>query len=493
MTSTADEALVDQMADFYADPLGFVMCAYPWGEQGGPLERQTGPFPWQVKFLTELGEAIRSRKFNGVDPVKAIRMARSSGHGIGKSTLVAWLVDWAMSTRKNCRISVTANTVNQLETKTWAAIQYWTKMCITSHWFEVTARRIRHKNFPESWLAVALTCDKDNSEAFAGQHSANSSSIYIFDEASAVPDEIWEVADGGLVKGEPMFFAFGNPTRNSGRFFRVNFGSEQRRWNYGSIDAREAGSAVSEEIQSWLEDYGEDSDYFRVRVRGLPPRASDLQYIGVDLVQQARQRMHVAMADEPLVAGYDAANGGLAMHVIAFRRGLDAKNVPPPIRLPGDTPRDVVVGRIAEIMAQRDPKGRVAALFGDQAFGAVILSRVQQLGYTNVFEVNFGGEAPDKRHCGNMRAFMWHSMKEWLHLGAIPDEDALELDLTGPGFHIRPNGQLILESKQDMAKRGVKSPDWGDALALTFARKVSPAAAKPAYTGPRPVVGARWG
>lgn len=472
----AEVALIDQMADFYADPLGFVMFAYPWGEEGGPLAGQDGPYPWQVQWLKDLGEHVKARRFNGTDPVNAIRMCASTGHGVGKSTLCAWLTNWIMSTRKNAKGTVTANTFVQLQTKTWATIQTWTKICITAHWWNVTGDRISHRSFPSSWFCSAQTCKEENSEAFAGQHAADSTSFYIKDEASAIPDRINEVSEGGMIKGEPMKFAFGNPTRNSGWFYRANFGSDMERWDHRSIDVRDAGTGNAEQVQAWLEEYGEDSDFFRVRVRGLPPRASDLQYISASLVQEARERDHKSLEDEPLIAGYDAANGGLAMHVIAFRRGLDAKNVPPTIRLPGDTPRDVVVGKIAEVMADRRPDRRVAALFGDQAFGAVVLARVQHLGYSNVFEVNFGGEAPDKRHCGNMRAFMWRSQKEWLHLGSIPDEDALENDLTGPGFHIRPNGQLILESKADMAKRGVKSPDWGDALALTFARKVAPPA-----------------
>lgn len=465
---TLEEQLQTDVAATYANPLAFVMMAFPWAEGEGPYE-------WQIKILQDIGADVKARRFNGTDPVTPIRFSVSSGHGIGKSTLVAWLVCWLMSTRKDCRITVTANTANQLETKTWAAIQVWMNKCITAHWFEVTQTLIRSKFFPSSWLAIAQTCREENSEAFAGQHSAGSSSVFIFDEASAVPDKIKEVAEGGLVKGEAHIYAFGNPTRNSGWFFRANFGSEMRRWNHRSIDARQAGSAVSAEIQTWLEEYGEDSDFFRVRVRGLPPRASELQFISQTLVQAARERDHTALDDDPLVAGLDAANGGAAHFVIAFRRGLDGKNVPKPIRLPGDTPRDVVVAKVADVLANRDPKSRVAAMFVDQAFGAVIVARVQGLGYKNCFEVNFGeAVSPDRQRCGNMRAYMWREMKEWLNLGSIPDEEALELDLTAPGFHIRPNGQLILESKQDMAKRGVKSPDWGDALALTFARRVAP-------------------
>jgi hypothetical protein len=96
------------------------------------------------------------------------------------------------------------------------------------------------------------------------------------------------------------------------------------------------------------------------------------------------------------------------------------------------------------------------------------------LGFANVTEVNFGAASPD-RHQANMRSYMWNLTKEWLPHGAIPaDHEKLGLDLGSPGAHIRSNGQLVLESKESMQKRGLASPDDGDALALTFAQPVEP-------------------
>jgi|SRR6185369_30960 len=104
------------------DPLRFVLFAFPWGELGGPLENYSGPDVWQAEFLAELGHEVRKRQFQGVRAVQAIRMAIASGHGIGKSTLVAWVVLWIMSTRPGARGTITANTGLQLTTKTWPQI-----------------------------------------------------------------------------------------------------------------------------------------------------------------------------------------------------------------------------------------------------------------------------------------------------------------------------------------------------------------------------------
>ena len=118
---SADEQLADYMAEFYADPLGFVIAAYPWGEDG-PLQDQEGPDQWQRELLESIGRQVRERRFDGKHPVAPIRAAVSSGHGIGKSTIAGWLVDWLMSTRPHCRGTITANTFQQLSTKTWASI-----------------------------------------------------------------------------------------------------------------------------------------------------------------------------------------------------------------------------------------------------------------------------------------------------------------------------------------------------------------------------------
>ena len=475
---TIELTLADEIAQFYEDPLGFVKFAYPWGEPGH-LAGEHGPDSWQTAFLEDLGREVSERGFNGRAAVDAVRMAAASGHGIGKSTLVAWLVDWIMSTRPFSQGTVTANTFIQLQTKTWAAIQHWTNLCITSHWFRITGNRMYHRNFPAKWFCSAQTCREENSEAFAGQHAATSTSFYIFDEASAVPDGIFDVAEGGLTDGEPMMFLFGNPTRNSGRFHKIVFGSSRPRWNHRSIDSRTSDRTNKQQIAKWVYDYGEESDFVRVRVRGIPPNASELQYIDLGRVHGAQTRERETLKDEPLVAGCDVSAGGAAWNVVRFRRGLNARpgpDVPEPIRLAGEVgTREVMIAKLAQVMSSRDPATRVAMLFVDSAFGAPIVERLKVLGFDNVAEVNFGETRTPDNHFANMRSYMWAQMKEWLATGAIDRADEnLEVDLTSPGYHLNRSEQLLLESKQQMQARGVEPVDDGDALALTFAQPVAP-------------------
>ena len=468
-----DLELAEFVSQYYADPYGFVMSCYPWGEPG-PLRDYAGPDLWQREFLEQLGSEVAQRGFNGFDPVPPIRMAVSSGHGVGKSTVCGWILNWILSTRPNSIGTVSANTFTQLSSKTWAAVQKWTALCITARWFHVSNDRIYHVAHPATWFATAQTCKEENSEAFAGQHAANSSSFYLFDEASSIPAKIWEVSAGGLTDGEPMHFAFGNPTRRDGAFHAACFGIDRQRWISRSVDSRDASFTNKELIREWQEQYGEDSDFFRVRVRGLPPRTGDLQFIDADRVFQAQNRALAGFRDDPLILGMDVARGGQDWTVIRFRKGLDARSIQP-VRLTGEESKDSM--RLATVLTNlldREFSGqKVHTAFIDSALGGPLVDRCHQLGFRNVIEIGFGAKSPDL-HFANMRSFMWDKLRSWLEHGSIDKDQRLEIDLTSPGYYHDKQDRVVLEAKESMAKRGLASPDDADALALTFAQPVRP-------------------
>lgn len=494
MTASASDyetLLHEEVAQYYADPLGFVLSMYPWGEPGR-LEHETGPDAWQTAFLTRLGEEVRARAFDGTNAVPPIRFAVSSGHGIGKSVMVAWLINWIMSTRPYCQGTVTATTVDQIYAKTWATLAQWTKLCRTGHWFDVNQARMFRLGYKDEWKCSPQSSNEDNSESFAGQHAKTSTSFYIFDEASGIANKIWEVAEGGLTDGESMIFAFGNPTKNHGKFHEAAFGLMRHRWHPVVIDSRESRFTNQQQIAEWIQDYGEDSDFVRVRVRGLPPAASDLQFIDSATVAEAQRRPALALSDDPLVCGLDLARGGADECVLRFRRGHDARSIPP-IRIPGEQVRDSMklATMAADVLGRTYPGGhKVRAMFVDASGGlGAIADRLRQLGHKNVIDVQFGAESPDPQYA-NFRAFMWGRMRDSLrsHL-AIDSTPALETDLTAPGYGHDKRDRLLLESKEQMKKRGVDSPDDGDALALTFAQVVRPAAPEPEPYRPA----TRWG
>jgi hypothetical protein len=484
-TETYDEQLADACAEYYADPLGFVLAMYPWQEPGTFLEHHAGPDVWQEDFLIRLGNHVKERGFDGTAAVDPIKMAVSKGHGVGGSALAAWVVDWIMSTRPHCQGTVTANTTTQLQTKTWAAVQRWTKACKTGHWFVCNNDRMYRIGFRESWFCSPQTCDEKNSEAFAGQHAADSTSFYINDEDSNVPDVVHEVEEGGMTDGEPMQFLFGNPTRSQGKFYEAVFGKMRHRYDAIVVDSRTARFANHKLHDQWIKDYGEDSDFVRVRVLGLPPSASDLQYIGSDLVRAAGKRDVTLFGDEALIVGVDIARGGDDNAVIWFRKGTDARTIPP-IIIPGEQVRDSMrlVTVCADVLETYRPQMMIVDATG---IGGPVGDRLRQMDYDNVFDCQFGGESPDPQ-CANMRAYIWKKTREWLKIGCIPggmDPVAvrLETDLTGPGYYHDKRDKIVLESKEDMKDRGMDSPDYADALAVTFAYSVPPKASRK----PKPV------
>jgi len=467
------EALSAEMSECADDPERFVDIAYPWREPG-ELVNEDGPDANQREFLCSLGEEVRRREFDGITPVMPVLMAERSGHGTGKTAMGAWLADWILSTRPNSCGTVTAGTYQQLESRTWAAIKRWTKMCITAPWFDIRASGIYEKGSPEDWKLVLQTCKAENAHAFAGQHARTSTSWYLFDEASEIPDEIWDEASGGLTDGEPMMFAWGQMVRNSGRFYQVCFGSEAHKWNTRGVDSRTSKFTNKKLIDEWIRDYGIDSDYVRVRVLGLPPTADELQYIDRQRVLEAQAREVQILPDEPLIVGLDVSGGGAAWNVFYPRRGMDARSIPR-IRISGQAGRDrsVLIAKASEILRDGLHGNKVAAMFVDTAFGAPIVERLHTLGFHNAIEVNFGGGSPDSTKL-NMRAYMWASMKDWLPRGAIATDEDLSLQLSRPGYHLNTSNKLVIEPKEHMIARGEASPDDADALCLTFAQRVAP-------------------
>ena len=299
---SADAEIARQLALCYDDPLRFVLWAFPWGEL--PETRlvklpepwksyfpkcEYGPDAWACQFLDDIGRYVQERGFDGRHAVDPIKMAVASGHGIGKSAITAWIVCWIMSTRPHAKGVVTANTAGQLETKTWAEIKKWLNRSVVKDMFEVKATSIEAKESPESWRVDAITCREENAESFAGQHAASSTPFYVFDEASAIPEAIYDVAEGGLTDGEPMMFLFGNPTRNSGRFFEC-FHKRKKYWDTRSIDSRTVAITNKRQIRKWAEEYGEDSDFFKVRVKGEFPSQGSDQFISAEIVHAAVDR-----------------------------------------------------------------------------------------------------------------------------------------------------------------------------------------------------------
>jgi hypothetical protein len=446
------------------------MYAYPWGKPNSVLEHETGPEDWQHDALAAIGHEVIRNGFDGSTTVDPIKMAYASGHGIGKSTFTSWLIHWIMSTRPYCKLVITANTAEQIGSKTWAELAKWTSLLINQHWFvyhNSHANRIfYHKDHKDEWFAKAIPWREEKSEAFAGQHATTSTSGYIFDEAGYIPKKILEVAEGGLTDGEPMMFLFGNPTRNSGPFFEA-FNRNKHRWITRQIDSRSVKRTNKELIDRWVEDYGEDSDFVRVRVRGVFPRSGSLQLISSEMVRAAMKRKYGidVYGHREKIMAVDVARFGDDQSVICMRQGLAV--------FPLKKYRGLDLMQLADCIVAQIREWKPHMVFVDVVgIGAGVVDRLHQLGFRKtVMGINVG-ERPVNKKYRNKRAEIWDSMKVWLETGWIPEDVELEADLTGLEYGYTPKDQILLERKEDMKKRGLASPDCADALALTFSLPV---------------------
>jgi hypothetical protein len=810
--AAANEQIAAEMAACYADPLRHVLVSYPWGQ--GQLKGRPGPQDWQRDLLIEVGNEVKARGFDGTAPVAPIQFSTSSGHGIGKSAIVAWLIRWIMDTRPFAKGVVTANTGEQLRTKTWSELAKWHGMGLTKHWYTLNSGagslNMYHTEYRETWRVDALTSREENSEAFAGLHAANSTPFYIFDEAchddqtevmtrrgwilfrdvtpedelltmgpdgrayydrpsalhvspyngpmlvregrganfsitpnhrmayysrkqpdilqfsgagemswsnkrsprvinwighrqdwftipahrsarkcyperkvpmeaflrvlawfltegsiqrqagapgtvsisqhevnadnrsdivealsaigcrpkqtwqsiytydpalaayldtlgqgfqdkavptfvfdlpsdqidlflrtavlgdgydkgpkrsilytgskrladdyqrlillrghnstlsrrsisgqrkwikdhwaissvdgyvvswaknksmldlqkakpkqvhyegnvycatisggvlltrrggvalwsgnSAVPNRIYEVREGGLTDGEPMTFDFGNPTRKSGRFYENMVGRFRENYIRRFIDSRDVEQTNKELFDQWAKDYGEDSDFFKVRVRGQFPSAGSLQFISTADVEACIGREVYVGPSEPLVMGVDVARFGDDSSVIYMRQGRDAET--PGIHIYKQVDSMTLAAEVSRLANDKRPD---AILVDGGGVGGPVVDRLRQLGH-DVIEINFGSKATQKGHA-NMRAQMWANLRTAMQDGIrLPDNEDLKTDLTGVEYGYNIRNEIQLERKEDMKKRGMSSPDIADALALTYALPVS--------------------
>jgi hypothetical protein len=480
MTPNAEQLLIAEDLAMYAlDPLGAVLYGFPWGE--GELEKFAGPWKWQTQILQDIGNHLQNPSTRHTP----CRIAVSSGHDVGKTALIAQIVWWANSTFEDCRGTITANTGNQLDTKTSPELAKWFRLALNSALFEaqVTSIKIKDSRHAQTWRTDLVPWSEENPQASAGLHNKGKRLLVIFDEASEIARTVFDVAEGVMLDTdtEIIWLIFGNPTRNQGPFYDAVFGATRHRWKHYVIDSRDVEGTNKQQLREWAEDYGEESDFFRVRARGLPPHSASAQYIESELIEAARNRAAVCLPDDPLVAGVDFAWGGSDDNVIRFRKGYDARTIPP-IRIKGQLTRDpaVLTGKLNDVLTRTYNGQKVQMLFFDSAgIAAPVEARLRGLGHKNLMIVNFGAESVDS-HYAYMRDFMWGKLKEWLQYGAIDKDPGLAADLTKPVLVSDRLQRVKLEPKDLMKKRLAKlgldssSPDDGDALALTFAMPVLP-------------------
>lgn len=467
-----EQELIEEIARFDRDPVAWARFAYPWGK--GELSDSDGAREWQ----DDISGVIRDH-LNSPDRFQPLCIAVSSGHGIGKSAEIGMLINWAMSTCVDTRVIVTANTDTQLRTKTWPEISKWFRLAINSHWFNVNATSIHSidEQRAKSWRADAIPWSENNTEAFAGLHNKGKRIVVVFDEGSAISDRIYEVTEGALTdeNTEIIWIVFGNPTRNTGRF-KACFGKHNHRWITRRIDSREVDGTNKIQIAKWAEDYGEDSDFFRIRVRGEFALHASNQLIAEEDVEACRG---FEAADHELFAiriTCDVARFGSDDTVIMVMQGRKLLET---IEMHGKDTVQTFTKLIECYNHWSRKSDRIHIFIDDIGVGGGVTDMCRNASLP-VTGVNSGAtDFADKGVYLNMRMFMWWNMaaaiKGGLDLRSMSKDqfNRLRDDLINIEYFSNPQNQKYqLESVDSLKARGLPSPDRATALALSFAYPV---------------------
>lgn len=475
MNDILSPLLIDNLEDF-------VKFIYPWGQPGTPLEHHKGPRDWQLELLQEVTLHIKNNKNAMLQnlPPEVFQEATSSGRGIGKSAILAWIDHWFRSTRIGGTCVVTANTESQLTSRTWPEFGKWLTMALNSHWFEKTSTSIRPQQWFQSLIKDELNIDssyyysqaqswsEENPDAFAGVHNPHGIMV-LYDEASGIPFPIWNVTEGFFT--EPVldryWLVFSNPRRPSGAFFEC-FHKNRDFWRRRHIDARTVEGTDLKVYEKIIKQNGEDSDVARVEVKGEFPSQGVNQFFNRDIVRRAQTRNVSPDKYAALIMGVDIARGGPNKTVIRFRQGRDARSIKP-VKLRGYDNMQVAY-KVAELIEKYNPD----AVNIDAGAGSGVIDRLRELGY-KVNEIWFGATTTKESPYFNKRTDMYGKARDWLEFGAIDDDKDLEDDLLGLEYIFagRDGDKMALESKKEMEKRGLASPDDGDAFVLTFAVPVA--------------------
>jgi hypothetical protein len=458
-------AIADKLIEYRWDPLAYVLWAFPWGQPGTSLAEYPAPRAWQADLFREIGAWLQDPETRH-EPFQAVR---SSGHGIGKSAFMGMLLSWALDTTVGTRANITANTEPQLRTKTVPEMTKWRQMSITAPFFSTTATSFYSKARDQEklWRADFIPWSENRPEAFAGLHNAGKRLLMLMDEGSAISDKIYETAEGALTdeNTEILWIVFGNPTRNTGRF-RELFRKHSKYWNHAQIDSRDVDGTNKKLIARWEEQYGVDSDWFKVRVRGVFPSMSTRQLYSSDDLDRAygihlrREQYDFA----PKILACDPAWEGDDELVIGLRQGLQFDILK---RMPKND-NDI---EVANWIARFETEHEVDCVNIDAGYGTGIVSAGRTIG-RNWNLISFSGKS-SREDCFNKRAEMYLNTRDLLKDGlALPEIQDLYDEMVAIELLPTLDGKYKIPPKEDIKSLIGRSTDLLDTLVLTTALPV---------------------
>lgn len=415
------------------------------------------PDKWQKQVLQDLDDG-------------KTRLSIRSGHGVGKTALCSWCALHYLIFRFGVKIVVTSPSGRQMSDGLKPEISLWIDRLPDGlglkEDLEVTSDRIVKKSEPKNSFISFRTARMETPEALAGIHADHV--MVIVDEASGVPEVVYEAAAGTLSTSGSIAILIGNPTRARGLFYRTHTALTDH-WQCYKVSSADSSRVDQAFIEDIRKTYGPDSNQFRVRVLGEFPTSEEDMVIPYELASSALGRDVEPIPDAPIYWGVDPGRGGDATGFCARTQthvtSLEEWHYPDLMR---------VVGKIKTRWDDTPPGERPQSIFVDSiGLGAGIADRLRELNLP-VVDVNVS-EAPSMRErFPRLRAEVWFQCRSWLEgrnvsIMRLPLAEQLVDELSSPEMRLLSNGKTDVETKDDMRRRGLKSPNLADALNLTFA------------------------
>ena len=441
--------ILKRLEIWYDDPVKFVKEAL------GVV-----PEPWQARTM---------RQIQNND-----RIAVKSGHGVGKSALLAWIILWWLLTRFPSKVACTAPTSHQLDDVLWGEIAKWYRMLPDGLrvLLTVTSDKVFLNAAPQESYAVARTARKEKPEAFQGFHSSNM--LFIVDEASGVDPIIFEVGEGAMSTAGAKTLLTGNPTRTSGYFYDV-FNKMKKWWVTSTVSCSESSQSTDIYVQQMADKWGTESNVYAVRVLGEFPKDDDDAVIPRALLHSAVDRDIIIHPSEPVIWGLDVARFGSDKTALCIRKG---RSMPNPIETwqGKDTMQvaGIIKGKYDKVL-RFDTERPTAIMVDSIGIGAGVVDRLREMGLP-VRGVNVAESASVDTLYARLRDELWFRAKDYFEgkdVTMCADDDLIE-ELASVKFAYTSLGKLKAESKDEMKKRGLPSPDLADAFCLTLAHNNMP-------------------
>jgi len=410
------------------------------------------PEPWQAEILSAFGRGDR-------------KISIRSGHGVGKTAAASWLLLFHLLTRIPQKSVCTACTSTQLFDSLFSELKIWIERLppVMREWVDYTSERVVLKASPHESFIVAKTARVETPDALQGIHSEH---VFLcVDEAAAVPEAVYEAAGSSMTSPHACMLLLGNPTKPRGYFYET-FHRLSDDWTNFQVSCFDS-SRVAENYPIEMEAmYGLDSNVYRTRVLGQFPLQEDDCLISAEIVSDAVLRDVEVYPDAEIVWGLDVARYGVDSSALCKRKN---NHVLEKVKVWKQIDLMELTGNVIHEWEETHQDDKPVEIFVDSiGYGAGVVDALNEAGLP-ARGVNVS-ESPSSGKYANLRAELWDKTKDWFEKREcrIPEDRKLASELSVPKYGFTSRGKMKIESKDEIKRRGLKSPDLADSLVMTF-------------------------